>query len=134
MRYVLGVVALSLVALAIVRLVADRRRAPHLRRSRGTVVAKRFTGRSSSGNERAFAQYQVDVQFSTEGSEQVTGTARGRFRAPVARDPGAAIDVWYVHGQPGDFQLIAPGSLLSAWPLVLILTLITAVALAVILL
>ena len=130
MRYVLGVVALSLVALAIVRLVADRRRAPHLRRSRGTVVAKRFTGRSSSGSERAFAQYQVDVQFSTE----VTGTARGRYRAPVARDPGAAIDVWYVHGQPGDFQLIAPGSLLSAWPLVLILTLITAVALAVILL
>ena len=134
MRYVLGVFVLLVVALAVSRLVGDRRRAPRLRPTRGTVVAKRFTGRSGTGNERAFAQYQVDVRFSTERGEQVDGTALGRYRARVALDPGEPIDVWYDSSDPGSFQLIAPGSLLGAWPFVLVLALITAVALAVVLL
>ena len=134
MRYVLGVLVLAVAALAVARLVGDRRRAPRLRRSRGTVVAKRFTGRSGTGNERAFAQYQVDVQFGTEGGDQVTATARGRYRAQVAHDPGEPIDVWYDAGEPGDFQLVAPGSLMSAWSFVLVLTLVSAVALAVVVL
>lgn len=134
MRYVLGVFVLCVVALVVARLVGDRRRAPHLQQSRGTVVAKRFTGRSGTGNERAFAQYEVDVRFGTLDGDQVTGTARGHYRDRVARDAGEAIDVWYVRGEPGDFQLVAPGSLLSDWPFLVILALITAVALAVILL
>lgn len=64
----------------------------------------------------------------------MSGTARGRYRAAVAREPGQPIQVWYDRSDPGYFQLIAPGSLLGAWPFVAILVLVLAVALAVVVL
>lgn len=132
MQPVLSAFVVVVAAYFISKIVRDRRRAPRLEKVAGTVLDRRFVGRTTTSQAKGQGLYEVSVRFRTVAGEELSGKAEGQYREHQVSDAGAAVDVWYDRDRPTFFQLIPPGSVASAWPFVAILSVVCAVAIAVV--
>jgi hypothetical protein len=131
MPRVLAVFVLLFAVYAVTRMVRDRLRAPRLERAAGTVLERRFAGRTTTSQAAGQGLYVVSVRFTTAAGEEVASRAMGQYRDQQVAGPGERVDVWYDRTRPQYFQLIPAGSLRSAWPFLTIFSAIGAVAVAI---